>query len=58
MTESIVMRRVLGLEKKQRIKVTVWVEKELIEIIKQNEMEISNVTNLALEDFLRKKGYF
>ncbi len=58
MTESIVMRRILGLEKKHRIKTTVMLEQELIEKVKQNCLDLSDVMNLALEDFLRKKGYF
>ncbi len=58
MTESIVMRRILGLEKEHRIKTTVMLEQELIEKVKQNCLDLSDVMNLALEDFLRKKGYF
>ena len=57
MTESIVMRRVLGIEKKNRVKTTIKLEKELLEAIKTNCLDLSNVVNIAVEEWLRKKGY-
>ena len=58
MTESIVMKRILGIEKKRRVKISAMLEQELLEKIKQNCLDLSDVINLAVEEFLRRKGYF
>ena len=54
--ESFVMRRILGIEKKNRVKVSTMIEKELIETIRKNGLDLANSINLALEEFLRKKN--
>ena len=53
---SFVMKRILGLEKKRRIGVYVYLEKELIDLLRENGYSISNTINVALEKYLREKG--
>jgi len=53
---SIVMKRILKVEKKNRITTTVRIEKELLEILHKENFNISNVINIALEKYLREKG--
>ena len=54
---SLVSRRIIGKEKKRRITVSVRMEKELFEAIKRNKLSLSDVVNVAVEDYLRKRGF-
>ena len=53
---SLVMKRILGIEKKNRITRTVRIEKELYEIVKANALNLSNTINIALEEHFRKRN--
>ena len=53
---SFVMKRILGIEKKNRITRTVRIEKELYEIVKANALNLSNTINIALEEHFRKRN--
>jgi len=53
---SFVMKRILGIEKKNRITRTVRIEKELYEIVKTNALNLSNTINIALEEHFRKRN--
>jgi len=57
MSESFVMKRILGVEKKKRIQRSVQIEIELYQIIKENNLSFSNTINIALEKYLKEKGY-
>jgi len=54
--ESLAMKRILGVEKKERVTTTVRIEKQLLEILKREGFNISNIINAALENHLREKG--
>ncbi|ADC66176.1 hypothetical protein Ferp_2041 [Ferroglobus placidus DSM 10642] len=53
----ITKKRLLKLEKKDRVKTTVRIERELVNAIKRNGLKLSDAINLALEEFLRRRGY-
>ena len=53
---NFVMKRILKVEKKNRITTTVRIEKELLEILHKENFNISDVVNTALEKHLREKG--
>ena len=56
MSESLAMRRILGVKKRERVTTTVRIEKQLLEILKREGFNISNIINVALENHLREKG--
>jgi|GEM_PF-1539334 hypothetical protein len=56
LTNSIAMKRILKLEKKNRIMTTVHIEKELYDIIRLNNYRLSDLVNIALEKHFREKG--
>ncbi|WP_406661576.1 hypothetical protein V7O66_03410 [Methanolobus sp. ZRKC3] len=56
MAESIVMRRILKLEAKNRVKTNPYIEKELLETMVKEGYDISNTMNIALEKHLMQKG--
>ncbi len=56
MSESLAMRRILKVEKKKRVDTHVMIEKELLNILKREGFNISNIVNIALEEHLRRKG--
>jgi len=53
---SIALRRIVGLEQKNRIQRSVHIEDELHKVMIENELPISNVINIALEQYLTKQG--
>lgn len=53
---SFVMKRILKVEKKKRRDVHVYLEEELLEVLKREGLGISNTINIALEKHLREKG--
>lgn len=52
---SMVMRRILGIESKNRKQVRARLESELIIALKANGMDTSDTLNLALENYLAQK---
>ena len=54
---SIAMRRILNIEKRDRKTISVRIEKELYEIIKNNGFHLSDLVNIALEKHLKEKGF-
>jgi hypothetical protein len=54
---SLTMPRILGVEKKNRVRVNTSIEKELITAIFEHGLDIANTINLALEKHLREKHY-
>jgi len=57
MAESLVLRRITGKEEKRRVKITTMIEKELVDAIRQNCLDLANTINIALELYLRNRGY-
>ena len=55
--EPISMRRILGVEKKKRVKQTVYLEEEIFKTLKMNGFNISDLVNITLELYLKKKGF-
>ena len=53
---SFVMKRILGIEKKRRVDVHVYLEKELIDVLRENGYLISNTINIALGRIFEKQG--
>jgi len=56
MQDSLVMRRILGIEPKNRVVIHTMLEKEFYEIIKINGLDLATVVNLGVEKVLREKG--
>ena len=56
MSESLAMKRILKVEKKKRVDTHVMIEKELLNILRREGFNISNIVNIALEEHLRRKG--
>lgn len=54
--QNVAMRRILGLSKKNREQTTVWIEKDLHEIIKSRKMPFSDLVNVSVERYLREEG--
>lgn len=54
---SLVMRRILKEEPKNRIATKAMVEKELCDFMRYNCMDYSKTVNLALEKYLTEKGF-
>jgi len=46
----------LKVERKERVTTTIRIEKQLLEILKREGFNISNIVNAALEKHLREKG--
>lgn len=55
-TNSLTMPRILKMEPKNRERVSCTVENELLMIMRQNTLDISNTVNIALEKHLIDKG--
>lgn len=53
---SIIMKRILGVEKKNRVRTTVMIEKEILEAIKKSNLQMSDTINTSLEKTLTDKG--
>lgn len=53
---SIALRRILKLAKKNRVKRSVHIEQELFQVIKRNGLSVSDITNIALERYLKDQG--
>lgn len=54
--QSIVMRRILKLEPKNRIKTNPRIEAELLQAMVKEGYDLSNTMNIALEKHLVQKG--
>ncbi len=52
---SLAMKRILGVEKKNRIRVDIKLEKELVSLAKQHNMRLSDTLNVLLEKELIEK---
>ncbi len=50
------MKRILGLEKKQRKTVTLRIEQEIIDRMRQDNLDISDFVNTSLEKSFAEKG--
>jgi len=46
----------LGVEKKNRVRTTVMIEKEILEAIKKANLQMSDTINTSLEKTLAEKG--
>lgn len=55
---SLVLKRIIGIEKKNRVRITTMIESELVEVIKTNGLDIANTINIALEKYLKDRGFF
>lgn len=55
MQKSISMTRILGIESKDRLKLTTKIERELLHAIKTNTLDIADTLNVALEKYLRER---
>lgn len=55
-TNSLTMPRILKMEPKNRERLSCTVEYELLTIMRQNTLDISNTINIALEKHLIDKG--
>ncbi len=53
--ERIAMKRILGVEKKNRIRVDIRLEKELVQTAKENTIHLSDTLNVLLEKELIEK---
>jgi len=56
MQDSLVMRRILGIEPKNRVVIHTMLEKEFYEIIKREGLDLATVVNLGVEKVLKEKG--
>lgn len=52
---ALAMKRILGVEKKNRIRVDIKLEKELVSLAKQHNMRLSDTLNVLLEKELIEK---
>ncbi|WP_269849043.1 hypothetical protein [Methanosarcina horonobensis] len=50
---SIVMPRVMGFERRNRIQVFTQIEKELCDCVEMNLLDLNDVLNVALEKYLQ-----
>lgn len=55
MPVNMALRRIL-LRKKDRQKRSVHIEEDLYQVIKQHNLSLSDITNVAIERFLRDQG--
>jgi hypothetical protein len=53
---QIAMTRILGIEKKNRENTRAMIEREFIELIKKNNIALSDFVNVQLEKGLIEKG--
>jgi len=54
--KSLTMPRILGMEKKNRQQVRVYLEEELILALKANLLDFNDTLNLAVEKHLKDKN--
>lgn len=52
---SLVMLRILGVQKKRRVRVTTKIEKELRDIMVRENLVIADIVNLGVERILQEK---
>lgn len=57
MASSIVMRRLSGMEQKNRVRLDVRIEAELAEAIRKNALNPSDIMNIGAEKVLVSQGY-
>lgn len=57
MKKSFVMRRILGIEPKDRKQLQAYIESELLEVMKDKKLERQNIINLGVEKVLIENGY-
>jgi hypothetical protein len=55
-SSGMTMKRIVGIEKKQRITKTVRIEQELIDQMKKNSLDLSDFINVSLEKSFAEKG--
>lgn len=55
---SLVMRRLSGMEPKNRVRLDVRIEAEITEIIRKNALNPSDIMNIGAEKVLVSQGYF
>lgn len=56
MSGCLVIRRLFGIEPKNRVRLNTYIEKELIDMVRERKMDIANTMNLALEQYLIRQG--
>ncbi|ETA66611.1 hypothetical protein MettiDRAFT_0008 [Methanolobus tindarius DSM 2278] len=54
---SLVMRRLSGIEPKNRVRIDVRIEAEIAEIMRKNALNPSDVMNIGAEKVLVSQGY-
>lgn len=52
---SLVMMRILGVQRKRRVQVTTKIEKELRDIMVRENLVIADIVNLGVERILQEK---
>ena len=52
---SLVMMRILGVQKKKRVQLTTAIEKDLLDIMKRENLAIADIVNLGVERILQEK---
>lgn len=52
---SLVMMRILGVQRKARVQVTTKIEKDLLDIMKRENLVIADIVNLGVERILQEK---
>jgi post-segregation antitoxin (ccd killing protein) len=55
MQESIAMKRILMIEKKQRKRTYTMLDEGLLDIIKEHKLDLNNIINLGIEKLLREE---
>lgn len=54
---NIATRRILKQEPRNRTQIYPSIEKEYLDLIRANGLDLSNTINMALESYLNKNGY-
>ena len=52
---SLVMMRILGVQRKHRVQITTKIEKELMDIMRRENLVIADIVNLGVERILQEK---
>ena len=50
---SLVMPRVMGFERRNRIQIFIQIEKELCDCVEMNHLNLNDILNVALEKYLQ-----
>ena len=56
MNATLAARRIFGIEKKNRVKTTISIEKEFLELLSGHKMNASDCMNISIQDYLSAHG--